>query len=77
MTSGLGNLVALICIVISIIFAIVTHQATNALWGIARHIRRAVVGCQGAMGQTVNKRPDLKHFQLQDSGALIAAKAHA
>ena len=32
MTFGLGNLVALICIVISIIFAIVTHQATNALW---------------------------------------------
>ena len=32
MTFGVGNLVALICIVISIIFAIVTHQATNALW---------------------------------------------
>jgi hypothetical protein len=32
MTFGIGNLVALICIVISIIFAIVTHQATNALW---------------------------------------------
>ena len=29
---GVGNIVALICIVISIIFAIVTHQATNALW---------------------------------------------
>jgi hypothetical protein len=32
MTLGVGNIVALICIVISIIFAIVTHQATNALW---------------------------------------------
>ena len=32
MTLGVGNLVALICIVISIIFAIVTNQATNALW---------------------------------------------
>jgi hypothetical protein len=32
MTFGIGNLVALICIVISIIFAIITHQATNALW---------------------------------------------
>ena len=33
MTFGIGNLVALICIVISIIFAIATHQATNALCG--------------------------------------------
>jgi hypothetical protein len=32
MTLGVGNLVALICIVISIVFAIVTNQATNALW---------------------------------------------
>ena len=32
MTIGVGNLVAVICIVISIIFAIVTNQATNALW---------------------------------------------
>jgi hypothetical protein len=32
MTFGIGSLVALICIVISIIFAIVTHQAANALW---------------------------------------------
>jgi hypothetical protein len=32
MALGVGNIVALICIVISIIFAIVTHQATNALW---------------------------------------------
>jgi hypothetical protein len=32
MAPGVGNIVALICIVISIIFAIVTHQATNALW---------------------------------------------
>ena len=32
MTIGVGNLVAIVCIVISIIFAIVTNQATNALW---------------------------------------------
>jgi hypothetical protein len=32
MTIGVGNLIAVICIVISIIFAIVTNQATNALW---------------------------------------------
>jgi hypothetical protein len=32
MTIGVGNLVAIICIVISVIFAIVTNQATNALW---------------------------------------------
>ena len=32
MTMGVGNLVAVICIVISIIFAVVTNQATNALW---------------------------------------------
>jgi hypothetical protein len=31
MTIGVGNLVAIICIVISVIFAIVTNQATNAL----------------------------------------------
>ena len=32
MTLGRGNLVGLISIDISIIFAVVTHQATNALW---------------------------------------------
>ena len=32
MTFGIGNLVAIICIVISIIFAVVTNQATNVLW---------------------------------------------
>jgi hypothetical protein len=32
MVFGVGNVVALICIVISIIFAVVTGQATNALW---------------------------------------------
>ena len=32
MALGVGNIMVLICIVISIIFAIVTHQATNALW---------------------------------------------
>ena len=29
---GIGNIVALVCIIISIILAVVTHQATNALW---------------------------------------------
>ena len=29
---GIGNIVALVCIIISVIFAVVTHQATNALW---------------------------------------------
>ena len=32
MTLGLGNIVALICIFISVVFAVVTNQATNALW---------------------------------------------
>jgi hypothetical protein len=32
MLLGIGNIVALVCIIISIIFAFVTHQATNALW---------------------------------------------
>jgi hypothetical protein len=32
MTLGVGNIVALICIVISVVFAVVTNQATNALW---------------------------------------------
>jgi hypothetical protein len=31
-TMSVGNLVALICIIVSIIFAVVTNQATNALW---------------------------------------------
>jgi len=32
MTIGVGNIVALVCIVISVVFAVVTNQATNALW---------------------------------------------
>ena len=32
MTFGIGNLVALICIAISIIFAIISGQVANALW---------------------------------------------
>lgn len=32
MTLGTGNVVALVCIVISIIFALVTREATNPLW---------------------------------------------
>ena len=53
MTFGIGNLVALICIVISIIFAIATHQAQRALVGFARHLRGLVVGCTRAMGPAV------------------------
>jgi hypothetical protein len=52
MTFGVGNLVALICIVISIIFAIVTNQVTNALWvGAPCYLRGAVVGSSRALGQ--------------------------
>ena len=32
MTLGTGNIVALVCIVISIIFALSTHELTNPLW---------------------------------------------
>jgi hypothetical protein len=32
MTLGIGNVVALICIVISIIFAIISEQVANPLW---------------------------------------------
>jgi len=32
MTLGVGNIVALVCIVISIILAIITSQAANPLW---------------------------------------------
>ena len=32
MTLDTGNIVALVCIVISIIFALVTREATNPLW---------------------------------------------
>jgi hypothetical protein len=32
MTMGAGNIAALVCIIISIVFAIITNQATNALW---------------------------------------------
>jgi hypothetical protein len=32
MTLGVGNIVALICIVISVVFAVVTNQATSAVW---------------------------------------------
>ena len=32
MTMGAGNIVALVCIVISIIFALITGQATSAIW---------------------------------------------
>jgi hypothetical protein len=32
MTFGVGNIVALVCIVISIIFAIITNEATSPLW---------------------------------------------
>jgi hypothetical protein len=32
MTLGVGNIVALVCIVISIIFAIITNEGANPLW---------------------------------------------
>jgi hypothetical protein len=32
MTIGVGNIVALICIIISVVFAVVTNQATSAVW---------------------------------------------
>jgi hypothetical protein len=32
MSLGVGNIVALVCIVISVIFALVTHEAMNPLW---------------------------------------------
>jgi hypothetical protein len=32
MTLSIGNAIAIICLVISIILAVVTHQAANALW---------------------------------------------
>jgi hypothetical protein len=32
MTLGVGNIVTLVCIVISIIFAIIAHEAMNPLW---------------------------------------------
>jgi hypothetical protein len=32
MFMGVGNIVALACIIISVVFAVVTHQATNAVW---------------------------------------------
>ena len=32
MTLGVGSIVALICIVISVVFAVVTNQATSAVW---------------------------------------------
>ena len=50
MTLGVGNLVALICIVISILFAIVTHQATNALWW-ALLAKRCYGGEPGHLGE--------------------------
>ena len=31
MTMGVGNIVALVCVIISIVLALFTHEATNAL----------------------------------------------
>ena len=45
MALGVGNIVALICIVISIIFAIVTHQATTLCGG---HCSPSLRSCGGA-----------------------------
>jgi hypothetical protein len=32
MTMGVGNIVALVCIIISVVFAVVTNQTTSAVW---------------------------------------------
>lgn len=32
MTMSVGNIVALVCIVISIIVALISHEALNAVW---------------------------------------------
>jgi hypothetical protein len=32
MNLGVGNIVALVCVIISVVFAIVTNQATSAVW---------------------------------------------
>ena len=32
MRLGIGNVVALVCIVVSVIFSVVTNEATNPLW---------------------------------------------
>lgn len=52
MVFGIGNIVALVCIVISIVFAVVTHQADQrTLVGAFGNLRRAFVGRQSAVGQ--------------------------
>ena len=56
MTIGVGNLIAVICIVISIVFAIVTNQVTNALWWALCNFRRVVVGSTSALGFELNHR---------------------
>ena len=57
MTLGIGNLVALICIVISIIFAVVTHQATNALWWALLAIFAVCGGTRARRGAAVRRSP--------------------
>jgi hypothetical protein len=65
-TLGMGNIVALVCIVISIIFALVTHEATNpTLVGAARDLRCTVVGIEG----TVGERLELRRFLRSISSA--------
>ena len=66
MTLGVGNLVAVICIVISIIFAVVTNQATNALWWALLAIFAVLCGAHGRPGalakhlRKVAKRPGVR-----------------
>jgi hypothetical protein len=58
MTLGIGNIVALICIVISIIFAIVTNQATNALWWALLAIFAVLRWGAGHLGVTPSRFPE-------------------
>ena len=54
MTLGVGNIVALVCIVISIVFAIVTSQANSALWWALLAIFAVLWwGGTGTLGQAV------------------------
>jgi hypothetical protein len=55
-TFGIGNLAVLICIVISIVFAIVIGQATNPLWwGLLAIFAVLLWGCSRAMGTALKR----------------------
>ena len=77
MTFGIGNLVALICIVISIIFAIITHQATNAFGGHCSPSSPCCGGTPGRHGVGHKGQPTLLRSSvflvIPPRGVLIAA----